>query len=113
MSETTVRNWRGRDTLQGHPHTPRRLTTTLNPLQEFRGGGIVQAPVVATGRLTGGGPRGRMSRPVALGAGPMPAPPCNCTTILAGISHLTDAQRALLGALHIEVPTEARLTATM
>ena len=32
---------------------------------------------------------------------------------LTGISHLTDAQRALLEALNIEIPTEARLTATM
>ncbi|MCK7577102.1 MAG: hypothetical protein MZV65_15560 [Chromatiales bacterium] len=32
---------------------------------------------------------------------------------LTGISHLTDAQRALLEALNIEIPTEARLTAAM
>lgn len=32
---------------------------------------------------------------------------------LTGISHLTDAQRALLETLKIEIPTEARLTAAM
>ena len=33
--QTTIRRWRGRDTVQDRPHTPRRLVTTLNPLQEF------------------------------------------------------------------------------
>lgn len=35
VSETTIRRWRGRDTVQDHPHRPRRLATILNPLQEF------------------------------------------------------------------------------
>ena len=35
VSETTVRRWRGRDAVQDWPHTPRRLATTLNPVQEF------------------------------------------------------------------------------
>lgn len=35
VSETTIRRWRGRDTVQDHPHTPRRLATILNPPQEF------------------------------------------------------------------------------
>lgn len=37
VSETTVRRWRARDTVQDRPHTPQRLATTLNPLQEFVG----------------------------------------------------------------------------
>lgn len=35
VSETTVRRWRARDTVQDRPHTPHRLVTTLNPLQAF------------------------------------------------------------------------------
>ena len=35
VSETTIRRWRVRDTVQDHPHTPRRLATTLTPLQEY------------------------------------------------------------------------------
>ncbi|MCB1797152.1 MAG: HTH domain-containing protein, partial [Candidatus Competibacteraceae bacterium] len=35
VSETTIRRWRARDTVQGRLHTPHRLVTTLNPLQEF------------------------------------------------------------------------------
>ncbi len=35
VSETTIRRWRARDTVRDHPHTPHRLTTILNPLQEF------------------------------------------------------------------------------
>ncbi len=35
VSETTIRRWRARDTVQDRPHTPRRLATTLNPMQEF------------------------------------------------------------------------------
>ena len=35
MSETTIRRWRARDTVQGRLHTPHRLVTTLNPMQEF------------------------------------------------------------------------------
>ena len=35
VSETTIRRWRARDTVQDRPHTPHRLVTTLNPLQEF------------------------------------------------------------------------------
>ena len=35
VSETTVRRWRVRDTVQDRPHTPHRLATTLNPMQEF------------------------------------------------------------------------------
>lgn len=35
VSETTIRRWRGRDTVQDHPHTPRRLATILNPPQAF------------------------------------------------------------------------------
>ncbi|MCJ1888590.1 IS481 family transposase, partial [Pseudomonas sp. LA21] len=35
VSETTVRRWRGRDTVQDCSHTPHRLATTLTPMQEF------------------------------------------------------------------------------
>lgn len=35
VSETTVRRWRVRDTVQDRPHTPHRLATTLKPMQEF------------------------------------------------------------------------------
>ena len=35
MSETTIRRWRARDTVRDRPHTPHRLATILNPLQEF------------------------------------------------------------------------------
>ena len=30
VSETTIRRWRGRDTVQDRPHTPRRLATALS-----------------------------------------------------------------------------------
>ena len=35
VSETTIRRWRARDTVRDRPHTPHRLATILNPLQEF------------------------------------------------------------------------------
>ncbi|HHW76161.1 MAG TPA: IS481 family transposase [Xanthomonadaceae bacterium] len=35
VSETTIRRWRVRGTVQDRPHTPHRLATTLNPMQEF------------------------------------------------------------------------------
>ncbi len=34
VSETTMRRWRARDTVQDRPHTPRRLATTLNLMRE-------------------------------------------------------------------------------
>ena len=35
VSETTIRRWRSREAVQDRPHTPHRLATTLNPMQEY------------------------------------------------------------------------------
>ncbi|MEZ5577746.1 MAG: IS481 family transposase [Candidatus Competibacteraceae bacterium] len=35
VSETTIRRWRARDAVQDRSHTPHRLATTLNPMQEW------------------------------------------------------------------------------
>lgn len=34
VSETTIRRWRGRDSVQDRSHRPRRLTTVLSPVEE-------------------------------------------------------------------------------
>jgi transposase InsO family protein len=34
VSETTIRRWRGRDSVRDRPHTPKRLTTRLTALDE-------------------------------------------------------------------------------
>ena len=35
VSETTIRRWQARDTVQDRPHTPHHLATTLHPGQEY------------------------------------------------------------------------------
>jgi len=34
VSQTTIRRWRGRDSVHDHSHRPRRLATVLSPLEE-------------------------------------------------------------------------------
>jgi len=53
VNETTIRRWRGRDTVRDHSHRPKTLTTSLAAIEEIAQFTLTSVAAAARGRRSG------------------------------------------------------------